>query len=310
MSCINHRYAGLMCATLWMLVSPASPYAETGQQEDDIRVRSELREIGYSVGDIARQTIVVDTPEGYRFEQSSLPTLGKTSDFIELRDAKWEFKDSKSGTRHVLILDWQVFQVLQEIKAYPLKPLNLQFRKDGKSVHAVLDPGRIIVSSLLPTALNAERLKPLPDVEAIPRLTIELKLSLFASLFLLLVSIAYFAWYLDWLNIRFASSRPFRIASREIRAIRKSKDNNLLRLMASMKALRRAGDMAAGVALSRERLGVLFERKPWLVPLQSDIEKFYSDSEILFFSGIPNTAEMDQLYKLSLKLRALESRAG
>lgn len=310
MSFINPRYVSLMCATLWMLVSSASPYAAIGKQEGEISVQSELREIGYSVGDIARQTIVVNTPEGYRFEESSLPTMGRTSDFIELRDAKWEFKDTKSGTRHVFILDWQVFQVLQEIKAYPLKPLNLQFRKDEKFVHAVLDPGRIIISSLLPTALSAERLKSLPDIEAIPRSTLGLKSGLFASLFLLLVSMAYFAWYLDWLNIRSASSRPFTIASREIRAIRKNKDSERIRLMASMKTLRRASDMTAGVALSRERLGLLFERNPWLVSLQSDIEEFYSDSETLFFAGVANTADMEHLYKLSLKLRALESRAA
>lgn len=309
MSFINPRYFGLMSATLCLLVLSASSHAVTGKRADVIHVQPSLREIGYNVGDIARQTIIVHTPEGYRFDQSSLPTLGKTSGQIELRDAKWEFKDTNSGTRHLLILDWQIFQVMQEIKAYPLKPLNLKFRMDAESVHAELDSDSVIVSSLLPTALNAARLEPFQDVEAIPRPTIELKSSLFVSLLLLMLSMTYFAWYLDWLNIRSAQSRPFRIASRKLRALRKNKDDDRIRLMASMKILRRASDMTAEVALSRERLGVLFERNPWLVSLQADIERFYADSETLFFAGSANTADIEHLYKLSLKLRALESRA-
>jgi hypothetical protein len=311
MSFTYHRYIGLCCITLWFLMSSASTsYAMTEQSADGIRLKSEMREIGYSVGDIARQTIIADIPKGYRFEQSSLPTIGKTSDFIELADAKWEFEDTNSTTRYIFELDWQVFQVLQEIKAYPLKPLNLQFRLDDKIIHANLDSRHVIVSSILPTLLNAQRLKALPDVEAVDRPTQTLKFCLFVSLLILLASISYLAWYFDFLQFRSRSSRPFRVACREIRAIRKNKASNQERWLAAMKTLRRASDMSAGFALSKERLDLLFVRNPWLRPLQSDIEKFYADSEKLFFAGVSNSIDLKQLYKLSLKLRALESRAG
>ncbi|MDP2247113.1 MAG: hypothetical protein Q8J65_03205, partial [Nitrosomonadales bacterium] len=211
--------------------------------------------------------------------------------------------------RYVFELDWQVFQVLQEIKPYPLKPLNLQFRLDDQVLHATLDPGHVIVSSVLPTFLKGKHLELLPDVEARPRQTLIMKSSLIIGFLLSLASIAYFSWYFDWWHFRTNSSKPFRIASREIRAIQKNNSTPQDQLLASMKSLRRASDMSVGFALSKERLDVLFERNPWLEPMQSDIKKFYADSETLFFAGAPTLIELKQLYQLSLKLRALESRA-
>ncbi len=311
MSFINHRYAYLCCVAICFLASVANTsYATADQPAGEISVRSEMREVAYSVGDVATQTIIVDIPKGYRFEQSSLPTIGKTSDFIELQDARWQFEDTKNSTRYVFVLDWQIFQVLQEVRAYPLRQLDLKFRLDDKLIHVKPDSHHVIVSTVLPTTLKPERLKNLPDVEAKPRPTLKLKWGLLVSLLILIASITYFSWYFDWLQLRSKSSRPFRLACREMRAIRKSKNSNQERLLAAMKTLRRAGDVSAGFALSKERLDLLFERNPWLGPLRSDIEKFYSDSERLFFAGTPNAMDLQQLYKLGLKLRALESGAG
>jgi mxaA protein len=307
---INHRYVYLCCVAVCFLTSLASSSYAAEQSADDISVRSEMREVAYSVGDVATQTIIVDIPKGFRFEPSSLPTIGKTSDFIELRDVKWQFEDTKNSTRYVFVLDWQIFQVLQEVRAYPLRQLNLQFRLDDKLIHVKPEPHHVIVSTVLPTTLKPERLKNLPDIEAKPRPTLKLKWSLFVSLLTLLASIAYFSWYFDWLQLRSKSSRPFRVACREMRVIRKSRNSDQERLLAAMKTLRRAGDVSAGFALSKERLDLLFEQNPWLSPLRSDIEKFYYDSERLFFAGAPNAMDLQQLYKLGLKLRALESAAG
>lgn len=298
-----------VCCLCFIASVAATSYATTEQPAGDIRTWTNIREIGYSVGDIARQRIIVDVPKGYRFEQSSLPKIGKTSDFIELRNAAWQFKDTNSGTRYIFELDWQVFQVLQEIKAYPMKPLNLQFRLDDNVLHATPDPGHVIVSSVLPTFLKGKHLELLPDVEAKPRQTLIMESSLVIALLLSLASIAYFCWYFDWWHFRTRSSQPYRMASREIRAIQKNNGTPQDQLLASMKSLRRASDMSVGFALSKERLDVLFERNRWLEPMQSEIEKFYADSETLFFSGVPTPIELKQLYQLSLKLRALESRA-
>jgi len=74
-----------------------------------------------------------------------------------------------------------------------------------------------------------------------------------------------------------------------------------------MKSLRQAGDASTGTALSRERLHLLFERNPWMLPLRQELEQLYADSDRLFFAGEAETADFERLYQLSRKLRALES---
>ncbi|PKO26143.1 MAG: hypothetical protein CVU35_00775 [Betaproteobacteria bacterium HGW-Betaproteobacteria-8] len=307
MSTANHRCAlALLAASLLILIC-STVCAGQEQTVEAIGVKSAIREIGYSVGDIARQTIVVDTPPGYRFDPSSLPSLGKSSASIELRDAQWQFQDMRDMTRHTLVLEWQVFQVLQEIRSYQLNPQDLLFRLDGSVIHARPDSGQVIVSSLLPSRLSAENVELLPDAKPLPRQTRNLEWGLLVAVLILILSIGYFAWYLDWLKLGSASSRPFRMACREMRAIRKTRDSHSEQLRASMRILRRASDTSAGIALSKERLHLLFDRNPWLLPLRAEIEKLYADSERLFFAGATETIDLKHLYKLGKKLRALES---
>lgn len=305
---------------MWLLVVPgltastisaaAEQAGADGAEGDTLIIRSSMREIGYNVGDVARQTIMVETPPGYRFDPASLPNIGKTTGFIELRDARWQFEEMKHLTRHKLELDWQIFQVLQEVRAYPLMPLRLQFRhEDGadKVIYAELEPASVIVSSLLPARMDAGRLQLLPDVAPQPRATAGLLWGLLVSVTLTLLTIIYVAWYFDWLQVGRRWNRPYRVACRQIRAIRRGKEESALQLQVAMKSLRQACDVTAGTALSRERLHLLFERNPWMLALRPEIEQLYADSDRLFFAGEAETADFEKLYQLGRKLRALES---
>jgi len=306
------RYLCWIFVAVTLFVSTVgSAFAEQTSGQDlaqqVLTVSSEIREIGYSVGDVARQTIIVETPPGYRFDPASLPSIGKTSGVIELRDAQWQFEDMKTMTRHTLVLDWQIFQVLQEVRAYPLMPLRLLFRLDDSTIHAEPSPARVIVSSLLPARMDAGRLQHMPDVEPQSRMTTGMKMGLVAALLVLLGTVIYLGWYFDWLQLGQRWSRPYRVACREIRTIRKSKREGQEQLHAAMKSLRHAGDTSAGMALSRERLYLLFERNPWMLPLRKELEQLYADSDRLFFAGEAETADFERLYQLGCKLRALES---
>ena len=57
-------------------------------------VQSTMQEIGYQVGDVARQTIVIRTPKGYKLDEASLPNIGKSAVSIELRDAQWSAQNT------------------------------------------------------------------------------------------------------------------------------------------------------------------------------------------------------------------------
>ena len=220
-------------------------------------VQSTMQEIGYQVGDVARQTIVIRTPKGYKLDEASLPNIGKSAVSIELRDAQWSAQNTGNETVHTLILDWQIFRVMQETRAYPLKPLDLQFILADKKLAVHVKPGQVFVASVLPTAMkkltaemNAEQLKPKADVLPQARNTQALIKALIMAFFGLLISSLYFAWQFDWLPARltalFSSPKPFRHAYRDIQALQKTGDASK-QLSQAMRALRRACDATAGL---------------------------------------------------------------
>jgi|SRR5690554_3203940 hypothetical protein len=308
----SYIWLSLLLGLLLPAITQATGEREQIEPKDanNIKAQSISREIGYRVGDVVRQIIHIETPSDYRFDQTSLPAKGRSAGPVELRDASWQFENRNNVVQHTLIIDWQIFQVLQEVRAFPLLPLQLKFRRDDHVLVADLDAANVIVSTLLPTRLDAARLKPFPDVEPQPRETLILMWWLTTTLMLVLLTLIYFAWYFDLLKIKFLWGRPYRIACREIRKLRRQHGEATQKSEAAMRYLRRACDHTAGAALSRERLYLLFESHPWLLPLRAELEQLYSDSDQVFFAGYPVEKDIESIYRLGKKLRALESGGG
>ncbi|HQM86968.1 MAG TPA: hypothetical protein PLC01_03870 [Methylotenera sp.] len=277
-----------------------------------LQVKSQLQEIGYQVGDIAQQTLTINTPKGYRFDETSLPTIGKSMANIELSAANWRAKNVGDKTVHVLKLDWQIFRVSQETRAYALKPMDLQFRQDKSVLIAHVKPSHLFVASILPTALtkataemNAANLQPREDARPEMRNTQVLILRMIFASIGLLASSLYFAWRFDWLPAKFGKTGPFRKAYRQLQKMQKSDDNVML--LEAMRNLRRACDASAGVSLTKERLPVLFEIHPKFGSKRSEIEAFYEASERQFFAGNTSQLTIKQLIQLCRQLMALET---
>lgn len=273
-------------------------------------VQSNMQEIGYQLGDVAYQTIVIRTPRDYQLDESSLPAKGKGAASIELRDAQSHAQSEGSETVHTLRLDWQIFRVLQETRSYPIKSLDLQFRKTDKVLTAHVPGGRVFVASVLPTAMkkltgemNLAQLVPKGDVPPQPRSKRPFVIALVLAWFGLLASCIYVAWRFDWLPPIFGQSLPFRNAYRQIRQLKQS-DTTLL---TAMQLLRHAFDNTAGVAISKEQLASLFERVPTLEHKHAEIEQFYTSSELHFFAGATSDVTLKQLTILSRQLMKLEA---
>lgn len=278
-----------------------------------IHKQFDLVEIGYQVGDIAHETVTIQTPKGYFLDAASLPAQGKSAAYMELQNAKWQTKNVGNISQHILELDWQIFRVMQETRAFSLKPLNLQFRSKvaGDKVLTVhVDAAKVIVASLLPTAMDADHTNPLKDVEPPLRNTQPMLISLAMSLFGLMLSSLYFAWRFDCLPEKltayFCEPKPFKRAFREIRALRKTSDSAVA-LKNAMRSLRQACDATAGATLSAEKVNVLFERNASLMPKRIEIEGFYAESERNFFAGTKTPYTLKQLLLLSRQLMVLES---
>lgn len=312
---MNVKYILGLCSLLFSAFAVTTIAASNTSAEKNIvvKVQSSTNEIGYQIGDIAHQTIMVITPSGYQFDESSLPAKGKGAANMELRDAKWQVHETDNTSQHKLELEWQIFRVMQETRAYSLKPLDLKFAPQSptdKVLTVHVNAARVLVSSVLPTSMDAAYTQPRFDVAPQARNTRPMIITLSFGLVGLLLSGVYFAWRFDWLPARFtalfAAPKPFRIAYRQIQSLQKN-TNHSEQLTSAMRTLRRACDATAGATISAERVGLLFECNARLATKRTEIESFYAESERAFFAGNASSFSLNKLKQLSRQLMALES---
>ena len=76
----------MLLSTISLQVSAAETMPVIPVQ--NVSVQSTMQEIGYQVGDVARQTIVIRTPRGYELDEASLPNIGKSAVSLELRSER------------------------------------------------------------------------------------------------------------------------------------------------------------------------------------------------------------------------------
>ncbi|BCM24511.1 hypothetical protein [Methyloradius palustris] len=304
---------------LFVLLSMSLVTAMTGYAEDSVsefkpRIQSHLREIHYTVGDIAYQTITIETPLGYRLDTSTLPKVSSRS-VIEVRAVHSSFEDIPSAkppmTRHRLTIDWQVFMALREVRTIPLLDIDLQFSKGDKVLPLHIAASEVIVSPLLPTKMDEAHLVPQPDV-APRQLTLRPYIyTLVAGVTGLLLSMIYLAWYAGWIRTGFDTGLPFRQAWQKIRklrrTLRKQADANHRKsanhaISQSMVLLSRAFDQYAGAAISSESLEHLFNQHPHLGKQKLAITQFYADAQHVFFAGKNPSHSLQQLERLARQL--------
>lgn len=325
---------------LAVLLLPVSG-VQAAQPAAAIHGYSQMREIGYQIGDIATQTIHATTPPGYRLDRSSLPVLGEAGASLQLLTV--DYRQQASGTQHTLRLRWQSFRAMQQIRQYALLPLHLQFRNGSSVLELALNAPSILVASLLPTAMDSEHALLRPAVKPARLPTRALKQQLLASFCLLSLTVGYLLWRYDCLPFKRKAAAPFRQAWRQLRRAsvaqnKSSKDksakhktskhksvtdkpahaDSAASVVMQMRTLRRAFDNSLGLALSAERLPLLYRRLPWLLPLQPDIDAFFAESErILFQPAGVSTQAADRVAQqgkitmaLSRRLMLLESDAA
>lgn len=305
------KFYVLSAAFLFVQLSVAADITveANNQTQTKLKVSSQLRELGYTIGDVAEQTLTITTPLDYVFDRGSLPAIGANSSPVELVSVEVSEKNKQQSTQHIVHLRWQHFRSMQEIRYYALMPLNLKFtHEDKKPLSISIAAGRILVAPVIPTVIAGDSYKNLqPDVRPEPK-TLSQHISLLA-LFVTLVAacLVYLTWYFDWFNWRFARLRPFRKAYREIRQI--NSRNQGVALPTAIRSLRHGFDGVAGSAVSAENLVALFRSNNWLIPAKKEIQVFFADSEQVFFAGKQSTQTLQQLRQLSQHLMQLESAA-
>lgn len=268
---------------------------------DAARVSSIVREADYTIGSVARQQVVVDTPHGYRLDAGSLPEKGLT-DAIELRDVQWDARDTGASTRHYITLDWQIFVAGDTTRIVPLKALQLQFVRDGKLLPVSVRPGNVFVSSLLPVKMDKRSVQPYPDVKPPLMPTQQLWLLLFGGGFGVMLAGMYFAHYFGWL---FGKKAPmyFRAATRDIRRLRSRPEA----VRSAMQRLAAAYSAYAGYAVTPGRLDTLLATRPEMAPLEADTRTFFADLQRVFFAGTSPEYDVQALERLARRLCQMEA---
>jgi len=284
-----------------VLMLSISGHAENAAGEYTPRVQNQLREINYTVGDIARQRITIETPLGYRLDKSTLPKTGSRK-AIEVRDVQASYQDKRTLTKHVLVIDWQLFIALREIRAIPLLDLDLQFLRDGKMLPVHIPAAEVIVSPLLPTKMDPAYLIPKADVAPMPIRRQPYLYTLEAGLIGMLLASLYLVWHMGWIRPGLDASLPFRQAWHSIRKLRKQAGAPEQNVRQAMVLLSRAFDQYAGRSISNESLKTLFIQHPELQAQQLAIVQFYQDTQSLFFAGGAPAHSLEQIEHLVRQL--------
>jgi len=300
---------------LALLLTSLVGRAEHLASEFKPRIQSHLREINYTVGDIAYQTITIETPLGYRLDTSTLPKVSNRS-VIEVRAVQSSFEDHPTAqppmTRHRLTIDWQVSMALREVRAIPLLDIDLQLLRADKILPVHIPASEVIVSPLLPTKMDEAHLVPQPDIAPRHLALRPYIYTLIAGSAGLLLTMIYFAWYAGWIRAGFDAGLPFRQAWQAIRKLRKqadtgSEDSADRAVREAMGLLSRAFDQYAASAISAESLEYLFNQYPHLGRQKVAITRFYADAQHVFFAGNRPTRNLQQLETFARQLSRLQA---
>jgi mxaA protein len=254
------------------------------------------RPFGYVLGDTLTQRILLQAAD-HNFEPSLLPPNERAGLWFARRSARIELAGDR---RRWLVLDYQVINAPQALMTVTLPALTLKARS-GNEVLAVPE-WPISIGPLTPRAVFAkgglQELRPDHPAPMLPTGTLRLQRQIWLIAFGLVVG----AWLAWWLlrSLRAAASQPFAQALREIR--HGDGDDS----PGAWLALHRAFDRTAQLSLQLSTLPALFQRAPHLEAEREAIERFYSESSRMFFSGaVPAGVSPQTLCKT---LRRIERR--
>ncbi|MDB5955977.1 calcium incorporation protein MxaA [Ramlibacter sp.] len=254
------------------------------------------RPFGYSVGDIATQRVLL-ARDGRAIAPSTLPEAGRANSWLERRTARIE-RDADG--RRWLAVDYQVITAPRTLARVAIPGWELAGAAGTPTLRvpaATISVGPLTAPPAAGEAVSLRADHPAPFIAtgAMQRRLWQWLAALAATLVAWLAFVAWTVW-------RARSRLPFARALRQLRARGTAP-------AAARVALHHAFDGTAGRVLHTGTLAILFDRAPWLRPVQAQVERFYADSASLFFGAGP-PAQAESPLALCRQLRRLERRHG
>jgi mxaA protein len=246
------------------------------------------RGTGYFVGDKLSQRVLLESA-GQAVSPVSLPAPGRVSAWFERRAASIQ---TDLSSRRWLIVEYQILNAPPKLMTVKLPGWSLPLERAGQpgGDKPLNDPGAPAALGIPAASINIAPLSPpgsptqvgtadlrpdrLPPVIATAPIWRSIEAS--AGAFCLTL-IAWLAWVI-WRNRRALATQPFASALREMRTLDEEEPR-------AWQALHRAFDRTAGRVIQHATLPTLFERAPQLIPARAQIEQFFAQSSLLFFTA-------------------------
>lgn len=290
MSAATRRWGGLLLA-----LAAGAAFAEGVPLAAEV---IQPRAFGHVIGDLLEQRVLLEA-EGAPFQPAELPAAERLGVWFERRSARIEQDDAG---RRWLAVRYQLVNAPGALQVVTLPGWQLAAAGGGPALAVAAWPLSVTPLSG-ETAVARDGLGELrPDRPPPPRATAPLRRQALLGSGALALTLAAWGGWLAWRNLRAAARRPFARALVEMRGLADDAPE-------AWQALHRAFDRSAGQVVASTTLARLFERQPALAPLESEIERFFRDSDRRFFAGqaVPDGVSPRALCR---RLRRLEKAAG
>ena len=233
------------------------------------------RPTGYFVGDLVTQRVLLEGGA----QPITLPSPGRVNSWFERRGTTFV---TDASARRWLVIQYQFLNAPKAVTVatLPAWQLTVKTPTAASSITLKIPAVSLNIAPLSPPGspeqvgtsdLRPDRLP--PNIATTPIL----HGIAIASGGLALTLAAWLTWVL-WRNRRADVTQPFAHALRELRTLTDGEPR-------AWQILHRAFDRAAGRVIQSATLPVLFERAPQLAPARPEIEKFFAQSNQLFFAS-------------------------
>ena len=240
------------------------------------------RPAGWMLGDVVPVTITIDSGQA-TLQQSSLPRPGPLNYWLDLRSLQVQHKELNNGLRYTLTLHYQTFYVPLDVNQRQIPALDLLFSDGAQSRTIRIPPQDFFMSPLRGVAHSgialSEQIQPDVPARQIDKTFLQnlvVGLSVLTALWLIALASHYCLW-----PFHRRRTRPLARAHRAIKQHLRVSGAEAYRR--SLIELHRALDHSNGARLLASDVAQFVQQHAFLKPVQTEIERFFSASALVFF---------------------------
>ena len=267
------------------------------------------RAIGYMIGDLARQKILLELETPWRLDMESLPAPGRIDRWLELRTPRVRERRGVRSTRYVIELTYQLLNAPLAVE-YVFVPQKELYFTNGENRLPLFVPARQLSVASMVAADDVEHGRfPLQPDRRPRAISLGAPLGWIVSAALgAIAGLVYLAYAYLTLPLLARSNGPFARAYKSLRRLPRPPDDDQ-HYHSALQHVHEAFNRTAGKVVFTNNIDEFLESHPRFAAQREAIEDFYSGSRKHFFEAgearAPGT-ELSILLALCLACRDIE----